>query len=73
MRQLQIYENALRSMREQAPGFAAAWEKAQRQAEADVEAADTGILKLVRRVIPGLGNTPGAQPVVIVTDDEERR
>jgi uncharacterized phage infection (PIP) family protein YhgE len=73
MRQLQIYENALRSMREQAPGFAAAWEKAQRQAEADVESADKGILKLVRRVIPSLGNTPGSQPTVIVGEEEERR
>jgi hypothetical protein len=73
MRQLQVYEIALRTMREQAPGFAAAWEKAQRQAETDVESADKGILKLVRRVIPGLGNNPGTQPAVIVAEEEERR
>jgi hypothetical protein len=72
MRQLQVYEIALRTMREQAPGFAAAWEKAQRQAEADVDAADKGILKLVRRVIPGLGNNPGAQPAVIETQESDR-
>ena len=71
-RQLQIYEAALRSMREQAPGFAAAWEKAQRQAETDVEAADKGLLKLVRRVIPGLGNTSGS-PAVIETQETERQ
>jgi hypothetical protein len=71
-RQLQIYEAALRTMREQAPGFAAAWEKAQRQAEADLEAADSGLLKLVRRVIPGLGNNPGSQPAVIETQETER-
>jgi hypothetical protein len=72
MRLLQIYENTLRTMREQAPGFAPAWEKAQRQAEADLEAADSGILKLVRRVIPSLGNPSAAQPAVIVTEEEER-
>ncbi len=54
LRQLQITETAIRTMREQAPGFAPAWEKALRQAEADLEAADSGLKKLVRRVIPGL-------------------
>lgn len=66
-RLLQVYEIAIRSMREQAPGFAAAWEKAIRQGEAEVESADSGLVKLVRRVIPGLGNTPSSQ--VIVSED----
>jgi DNA anti-recombination protein RmuC len=70
-RQLQIYEAALRSMREQAPGFAAAWEKSQRQAEADLEAADKGLLKLVRRVIPGLGNNPANPPPAIEVQESE--
>jgi chromosome segregation ATPase len=61
-RLLQVHETAVRLMREQAPGFAPAWEKALRQAEADLEAADSGLKKLVRRVIPGLGNSnPSAQ------------
>lgn len=72
MRQLQIYEISLRSMREQAPGFAAAWEKAQRQAELDMEASDSGLLKLVRRVIPGLGSHPAPQATAIETQDAER-
>ena len=55
-RQLHAHEAAVRIMREQAPGFAPAWEKAIRQAEADLDAADSGLKKLVRRVIPGLGN-----------------
>lgn len=67
-RQLQVYEIAIRSMREQAPGFAAAWEKAIRQGEAEVESADSGLVKLVRRVIPGLGNSPTTQTAVIVED-----
>ncbi len=67
-RQLQVYEIAIRSMREQAPGFAAAWEKAIRQGETEVEASESGLKKLVRRVIPGLGNSP-VQSTTIVGED----
>jgi len=64
-RQLQIYEIAIRTMREQAPGFAPAWENALRQGEAELEAAESGFKKLVRRVIPSLGNaTPGPTPLI---------
>jgi hypothetical protein len=68
-RQLQVYEIAIRMMREQAPGFAPAWEKAIRQGEVEVDAAESGFKKLVRRVIPGLGNTPASQTTVIVGED----
>lgn len=69
-RQLQIQEIAIRTMREQAPGFAPAWEKALRQGEADVDAAESGLKKLVRRVIPGLGNSGGtSNPALTVSDD----
>ena len=69
-RQLHIQEIAIRVMREQAPGFAPAWEKALRQAEADVDAAESGLKKLVRRVIPGLGNSGAAtNPALTVSDD----
>jgi regulator of replication initiation timing len=70
-RQLQIYDAAVRIMREQAPGFAPAWEKAARQAEADLDAADSGLKKLVRKVIPGLGNNPAAasQQPLLVNDE----
>jgi DNA anti-recombination protein RmuC len=64
-RLLQVHEIAIRNMREQAPGFAAAWEKALRQGEADVEASESGLKKLVRRVIPGLGNSSTTAPVLI--------
>lgn len=72
-RQLQIYEFAIRTMREQAPGFAPAWEKALRQGEAEVEATDSGLIKLVRRVIPGLGNAASSQSAVIVSEDPANR
>ncbi len=69
-RLLQIHEIAIRTMREQAPGFAPAWEKAQRQAEAELDASESGLKKLVRRVIPGLGNSsPTQQPALIVSED----
>ena len=42
-------------MREQAPGFAPAWEQALRKAEADYEAGEGGLKKLVKKVIPGIG------------------
>ena len=70
-RQLQIYDSAIRIMREQAPGFAPVWEKAARQAEMDLDAADSGLKKLVRRVIPGLGNSsPASTQQTLLVNDE---
>jgi len=60
-RAFQIQELAVSLMREQAPGFAPAWEKALRQAEADMESADSGLKRFVRKVIPGLGHSAAAQ------------
>ena len=51
-RQLDIFETAASVMREQAPGFAPAWEKAVRDAEAIQKDADGGLKKLMRKVIP---------------------
>ena len=67
-RQLQIMENAARLMREQAPGFAPAWEQAIQRAELDHEAAEGGLKKLMRRVIPGIGTSA---PVGTTTLDAE--
>ena len=72
-RLLQIQEIAIRRMREQAPGFAPAWEQALRQGEQEVDAADSGLVKLVRRVIPGLGNTSQPQPALTVTEETTER
>jgi hypothetical protein len=64
-----VTESAVRMMREQAPGFAPAWEKAMRQAEVDLEAGESGLKKLVRRVIPGIGNSGGGNsPTASVQD-----
>jgi hypothetical protein len=69
-RQLQISEAAVRLMREQAPGFAPAWEKALRQAEADLEAADSGLKKLVRRVMPGFGSSGSSTAPILIADEK---
>lgn len=68
-RLLHIQEIAIRTMREQAPGFAPAWEKALRQGETEVDAAESGLVKLVRRVIPGLGNSSSSQPALTLTEE----
>ena len=72
-RLLQVYEVAIRAMREQAPGFAAAWEKALRQGEAEVAEAESGFTKLVRRVLPGLGNSAPQQATVMVNDEHSNK
>lgn len=69
LRLLQVQEIAIRTMREQAPGFASAWEKAIRQGEQEVDAAESGLAKLMRRVIPGLGGPAASQPVLITTEE----
>ena len=51
LRALHTMETAVRLMREQAPGFASAWEIALRQAESEYDEATGGLRKLVRKVI----------------------
>jgi len=55
LRQLHILESAARRMREQAPGFAPAWESALRDAENQAEQGESGLRKFVRKVIPAIG------------------
>lgn len=61
MRTLRAQEVAVAKLREQAPGFAAAWEKALRDADAELEAAEGGLMKLMKRVMPTMGSG-GAAP-----------
>jgi predicted nucleic acid-binding Zn-ribbon protein len=73
-RQFRMQEMAISTMREQAPGFAGAWEKAMRQAEADMESAESGFSKLVRKVVPGLSysgtRAPASETQVIENQSE---
>lgn len=76
LRHLQVMETAVSAMREQAPGFAPAWEKALRDAEAAEEAAEGGLKKLIRRVMPSGKPVPAisteveASPVKDVEEDD---
>lgn len=70
MRHYQVMEAAVRQMREQAPGFAPAWEKALRQAESEIEAGENGLKKLVRKVIPGIGMSSPAASAATEKDEE---
>lgn len=70
LRALRAQEVAVAKLREQAPGFAAAWEKAMREAEADIEAAEGGFKKLMKRVLPG-GATSAPSPHAIETSAED--
>lgn len=70
-RQFRLQEMAISSMREQAPGFAGAWEKAMRHAETEMESAESGFSKLMRRVVPGLsysGTKPAETQMVEESD-----
>lgn len=58
LRQLHMMESAVSVMREQAPGFAPAWEKAMRDVEEAELAAEGGLKKLMRKVLPGGKSTP---------------
>jgi DNA anti-recombination protein RmuC len=57
IRQLQILESALRTMREQAPGFAPVWERVLREAEEQAEKQNQGLLGMMRQILPSIGST----------------
>jgi len=70
LRALRAQEAAVARLREQAPGFAAAWEKALREAEAELDAAESGLMKLVKRVMPSKG---ASSPSAMAEDPEPAR
>lgn len=73
-RQFRMQEMAVSTMREQAPGFAGAWEKAIKQAEVDMEKAETGLTKLMRKVVPSLsysGGRPTSSNTRVIDNDSE--
>lgn len=52
LRQLEIFESALRTMREQAPGFAPVWERVLREAEEQADKQNKGLLGMMRQILP---------------------
>lgn len=69
LRQLHILESAVGTMREQAPGFAPAWEKALKVAEEEHEKAESGLTKLIRKVLPSTKST--SKPVLEIEETEK--
>jgi hypothetical protein len=67
-RKLEMMEIAVSTMREQAPGFAAAWEKSIRAAEDDLQAAEGGLKKLIHKIVPGFRATPAISSTKEVDD-----
>lgn len=70
LRALKAQEIAIGKLREEAPGFAAAWEKAMREADVELDAADRGLKKWIKRALPGSGSS-AAPPSLIETLPEE--
>lgn len=69
IRHMHIMDAAVRMMREQAPGFAPAWEKAFRDAEAQASEQESGLRKLVRMVIPNISTSK----TNVLTDSQSER
>ena len=73
---LHIYDEAIRKMHAQAPGFAPAWENALRESEARVQQTETGFLPLIRKTfkpsvyLPTLGKSR-TEPVETPTPQGE--
>ena len=67
LRQLAIYDRAIRILNQNAPGFSAVWEKAVKESEEEVVSADTGMSSMLRRAfrpLAALGNgTKADKPV----------
>jgi hypothetical protein len=59
MRMLAVYDRAIRILNQNAPGFSPVWEKAVKEAEDEIVAADTGMSAMLRRAfrpLAALGN-----------------
>ncbi len=50
LRLLNIYDNALRKMMHQAPGFSTAWEAALQEAEREYEESERGFTSIIKKV-----------------------
>jgi hypothetical protein len=62
LRQFNIYDNALRKMMLQAPGFSAAWESSLQDAEREYEEHESGFKNIIGKVF-GSGSTLSSDTV----------
>jgi len=51
LRQLHVYDHAVRSLMQNAPGFAPHWESALQKAESVIEEEDRGVFAFARRLV----------------------
>lgn len=49
LRQLSVYDRAIRIMNQNAPGFSPVWEKAVKESEDEIVSADSGMSSMLRR------------------------
>jgi len=59
IRQFYIYQTALDTMFEKAPGFAPAWQVTLKEAEQRFEKSETGVVPLLKRLMPNSSDRPG--------------
>ena len=60
LQKLYVLDKAAALMTERAPGFAAAWQAALKEAQAELDKTSTGLLPWIRRIIhPSLGSGSG--------------
>lgn len=62
LQKLYVLDNAAALMTERAPGFAAAWQAALKESQAELDKTSTGLLPWLRRIVHpslGMGNTGG--------------
>lgn len=73
MRALKAQEIAICKLREEAPGFAAAWEKAMRQAEDELDSAESGLKKWIKRALPGVTSSTPTNRVIETSAEESNK
>jgi len=61
VRQFYIYQTALDIMFEKAPGFAPAWQVTLKEAEQRFEKSESGIMPMLKRLMPGSHDTPAQE------------
>ena len=57
LRQFNIYDNALRKMMLQAPGFSSAWESALQESEREYEESESGLRNIIGKVFGSGGSS----------------
>jgi len=72
LKHLHVTETAVRMMREQAPGFATAWEKALRSAEEEYSNSENGLTKLVRKVLPNYGSSSSSKDAKVIEVEDSK-